>query len=515
MAKATAEVTVYHSKSVKAVYRYYLLQSTKPSKPTTFPPATTWVLTEPSYTEGSTNNLYFVDCTEFTNGSFSYSDVSISTSYQAAKLAYNKASSATTTANATASSLAAWCHANDKTLINGAKIYTGSITADKIAAGTITADKLKVDSLQAIAANIGGFSIADHAFYSGTTYLQSSEPGVYLGTDGIATADEEGAALIEGSRTLYSLHDKENYTRVNASGIFLASYGEGASWTPQNIEFHKDNNKRLEITYDGIYDLRRDKIDKLIGTNEDDLGLTILGQDTKLFGNLYMGAKGDIGTNGYPTGSHVLANNKYMYCVNTSGANARVIGLTSADNIIIGSNAGENNNIYAYVNTGSSFNVAERSTYIFGTYVEDGNRYFKCVPINERTTTGGTAVRIGSDNNLYKYTSSSMRYKEEITQKLDDSLNPERLYDLGVYQYKYRDGHIDKKDQRYGMTHIGFLAEDVKHKYPIAANYNDDGQVEDWSERYLIPAMLKLIQNQNKEIQNIKATLKGEAHENH
>lgn len=27
---------------------------------------------------------------------------------------------------------AAWCHANDKTLINGAKIYTGSITADKI-----------------------------------------------------------------------------------------------------------------------------------------------------------------------------------------------------------------------------------------------------------------------------------------------------------------------------------------------------------------------------------------------
>ena len=47
------------------------------------------------------------------------------------------------------------------------------------------------------------------------------------------------------------------------------------------------------------------------------------------------------------------------------------------------------------------------------------------------------------------------------------------------------------------MTHIGLLAEDVKQHYPIAANYNEDGDVEDWSERYLIPPMLKLIQMQH------------------
>ncbi len=44
---------------------------------------------------------------------------------------------------------AAWCHANDKTLINGSKIYTGSITADKI----------NVNSLETICAKIGYFSI--------------------------------------------------------------------------------------------------------------------------------------------------------------------------------------------------------------------------------------------------------------------------------------------------------------------------------------------------------------------
>lgn len=53
-----------------------------------------WQLTEPAYTSGSTNTLYFVDCTEFTNGTFKYSEVSKSSSYEAAKEAYNKAQEA-------------------------------------------------------------------------------------------------------------------------------------------------------------------------------------------------------------------------------------------------------------------------------------------------------------------------------------------------------------------------------------------------------------------------------------
>lgn len=55
-----------------------------------------WQLTEPAYTSGSTNTLYFVDCTEFTNGTFKYSEVSKSSSYEAAKEAYNKATAVET-----------------------------------------------------------------------------------------------------------------------------------------------------------------------------------------------------------------------------------------------------------------------------------------------------------------------------------------------------------------------------------------------------------------------------------
>lgn len=100
--KASNTITLSSVIDVKATYRYYLLQSstlTAPSKPTTYPPASTWDDTEPTYTEGSTNSLYTVDCTVFCDNTFNYSAVSLSSSYEAAKVAYNKALNAQNTAN--------------------------------------------------------------------------------------------------------------------------------------------------------------------------------------------------------------------------------------------------------------------------------------------------------------------------------------------------------------------------------------------------------------------------------
>ena len=95
--KATGQITLSAVIDVNAVYRYYLLQSStlaKPSKPTTYPPSSSWDDTEPTYTEGSTKSLYTVDCTVFSDNTFKYSEVSLSTSYEAAKVAYNKANNA-------------------------------------------------------------------------------------------------------------------------------------------------------------------------------------------------------------------------------------------------------------------------------------------------------------------------------------------------------------------------------------------------------------------------------------
>ena len=41
----------------------------------------------------------------------------------------------------------AWCSANDRTLIDGASIFTGSVTADKIQANSITADRLDLNDI--------------------------------------------------------------------------------------------------------------------------------------------------------------------------------------------------------------------------------------------------------------------------------------------------------------------------------------------------------------------------------
>lgn len=94
--KASVQITISKVIDIYACYRYYKLQSstlTKPAKPTTNPPSG-WSDTEPAYVSGSTNTLYFVDCNVYSDQSFSFSEVSISSSYEAAKDAWNKANKA-------------------------------------------------------------------------------------------------------------------------------------------------------------------------------------------------------------------------------------------------------------------------------------------------------------------------------------------------------------------------------------------------------------------------------------
>lgn len=102
MIKASATVTITCYRDTNSITRYYKLQSSTasvPSKPNTNPPPSEWNDSEPSYTSGSTNTLYFCELSVFSDGTFSYSTVSKSSSYEAAKEAYNKAQNAQSTAD--------------------------------------------------------------------------------------------------------------------------------------------------------------------------------------------------------------------------------------------------------------------------------------------------------------------------------------------------------------------------------------------------------------------------------
>lgn len=91
--KANATITLSSYRDTKSVTRYYQLSSSTLSKPTTKPPSG-WSTAEPTYTSGSTSSLYFCDLIEFSDGTYAYSAVNKSSSYQAAKEAYTAAQNA-------------------------------------------------------------------------------------------------------------------------------------------------------------------------------------------------------------------------------------------------------------------------------------------------------------------------------------------------------------------------------------------------------------------------------------
>ena len=132
--KASSTITLSCVVDVWSTTRYYLLQSStlaRPAKPTTNPPGGSWSDTEPGYTAGSTNTLYFTDLTVFSDQTWAYSMVSVSSAYEAAKAAYNKAQAAQSAADQALSSTE--CIVGTQTASTSA--WTGNASFSSLADG--------------------------------------------------------------------------------------------------------------------------------------------------------------------------------------------------------------------------------------------------------------------------------------------------------------------------------------------------------------------------------------------
>ena len=103
--------------------------------------------------------------------------------------------------------------------------------------------------------------------------------------------------------------------------------------------------------------------------------------------------------------------------------------------------------------------------------------------------------------------SSSERYKHDITAKISEDLDAHKLYDLDMKQFVFNDDHGTQYADMKGKTLPGFIAEDVAKVYPAAAIRDADGNIESWDERRIIPGMLKLIQEQHDEIEQLKRVI--------
>lgn len=244
MAKASETITLFHVVDIKETHKYYLLQSataSAPAKPTVYPPGGSWVTTEPTYTEGSTNKLYIVECTVYTDDTFEYTPVSLSSSYEAAKTAYNKAVNAQNTANnppnkfATCST-AAGTAAKVVTLSTGSNsLKNGDVVSVKFTnANTALNPTLNVNSTGAKPILTNGVAYAYWVAgqtvmftYDGTNWQVASAP-VYANTVTVGNAasnnvyiDNDSVDIRKGDTIVATFSEEEINLGLNSKSAII------------------------------------------------------------------------------------------------------------------------------------------------------------------------------------------------------------------------------------------------------------------------------------------------------
>ncbi len=166
--------------------------------------------------------------------------------------------------------------------------------------------------------------------------------------------------------------------------------------------------------------------------------------------------------------------------------------INSTGGFVLSANGGDNR-LYL---VGSSILLGNNTT-IDGNIVARGD-----VKLNFKAVSG-TVPLVVNTSGVITTSSSSARYKENIKPLEDPSLDPIGLYDVQVSQYNYKPECRDK--ELVGGTQIGLVAEDLALHYPNAVIYDEDGRPESWQDRIMIPAMLKLIQEQKQQLDDLQA----------
>lgn len=123
--------------------------------------------------------------------------------------------------------------------------------------------------------------------------------------------------------------------------------------------------------------------------------------------------------------------------------------------------------------------------------------------VNQPAISGYTAPQ-----KLYKTSSSSKRYKDHVSSV--DYEQAKKVLDIPVVNFKYKDGYLAKDDELNGKPMPGLYAEDVEKLIPEAVYHlgGIGGEVENWKERIILPLLLRVVQEQQKEIEELKNLIK-------
>ena len=311
---------------------------------------------------------------------------------------------------------------------------------------------------------------------SSGTYAKYTLEGVYSSVGGKNTRTITAAYSSDGGATYSSATTIQAATDLNnvASGV----YGSGALSTAKSymIKFIiKDGYGETDTAI-----LILSTVSRAINIRSDNGGIAFgkmsEGDGIETFWNMAFSGGGEKGL--VFEGGSSLAWKTLLYQGDSNS------------NIVFGARDVTNSrNILSYSNTGN--------IYLGGVY--------------NNTSTSASNMFINSNEMVYRSSSSSRRYKTDIQDIQSEILNPEKLYDLPVREFKYKEGYLSTGDIRVDAIIPGFIAEEVAEIYPIACEYTGDNKPESWNIKFIIPAMLKLIQDQKKEIDALKEQINNKA----
>lgn len=217
-------------------------------------------------------------------------------------------------------------------------------------------------------------------------------------------------------------------------------------------------------------------------------------------GMIYVGVSNatEIGTS-YIKSGNILASNQIY-----SSGTIYSAGDIKCDGTIRGSLSGTASSA-SYASSAGSASQADRADYASSSgYADYADTADKCG--NETSNSHTANCYITSALTIYKVPSgSARRFKTDIYTVVDPRLDPHRLYDIDVVQFKYKPSFYNLPEGTEMPTVIGMLADDIDRIYPCACEYDEEtGEVINWLERYMIPPMLALIQEQHKDIESLK-----------
>lgn len=355
---------------------------------------------------------------------------------------------------------------------DGGKTYATALTKN---------GKIYADGILSYTGTIGGFNIDSEALWADNgnyrTYVQSAAIGDKSWAFSVQKKESDGYygrwwVTANGEQHCYNgIYLSSNDSNIyDASGnLILAPYQDGALVIGYG---YYEKNYRTYIEGGAVYLTAHD------GNKNRTIFTFTANKWTDGVIKSTINVDRDLGIE-VPDGKAVFVNcdgGMYIY------------GLIHADGMLSSSDVTVSGAI-----EGNSLDIAGESHLRGKTYV------------NWRAASAGLAPLYVDQNGLLQSSTSSARYKKDISTEFNEDLDPHKLYDLPVKQYQYKDEHKDKQLVE-GMQ-VGLIAEDVDKYYPNACQYNADGEPESWRERIVLPAMLKLIQEQKAEIDELRARL--------